>query len=219
MMKKNLFIAFEGIDGCGKSTQAKLLAESLTKAGHKVHLTCEPTTGRIGSMIRDAFNNKMKADHRVIAGLFVADRLDHLLNEEDGIIKMINEGYTVITDRYYFSSYAYQGTHMPLHWVIEANSLSAQLLRPDLNIFIDIQPELSMKRLNKNRTSLELYETLDNLNKVREKYMEAFDILKDKEIITTVNGDAAVEEIASEILDITLNFFNGHIRKDNNNSS
>jgi dTMP kinase len=218
MMKKNLFIAFEGIDGCGKSTQAKLLAESLQKAGQKVHLTCEPTTGRIGQMIRDAFNNKMKADHRVIAGLFVADRLDHLLNENDGILKMLNDGYTVITDRYYFSSYAYQGTHMPLEWVIEANSLSAELLRPDLNIFIDIQPELSMKRLNKNRTSLELYETLENLNTVREKYLDAFEILKDKETITTVIGDAAVEEIAARILDLTLNYLKGHKINDNNSS-
>ena len=84
-MKKNLFIAFEGIDGCGKSTQAKLLADKLEKAGHKIFLTCEPTESRIGTLIRDIFNHKMEADHRTIAGLFVADRLDHILNKRDGI--------------------------------------------------------------------------------------------------------------------------------------
>ena len=133
-MKKNLFIAFEGIDGSGKSTQVKLLTDSLKKAGHKVYSTFEPTDSPIGSVIRNIFKHRIEADHRVIAGLFVADRLDHLLNKTDGILKKLEEGYTVITDRYYFSSYAYHGTHMSLDWVIEANSLSADLLRPDLNI-------------------------------------------------------------------------------------
>ncbi|MCK5371539.1 MAG: hypothetical protein KAQ62_23415, partial [Cyclobacteriaceae bacterium] len=73
-MKKNLFIAFEGIDGCGKSTQVKLLSGNLEKAGHKVYSTFEPTGSPIGSVIRDIFNHKIEADHRVIAGLFVADR-------------------------------------------------------------------------------------------------------------------------------------------------
>ena len=146
-MKKNLFIAFEGIDGSGKSTQVKLLADTLEKEGHKVHVTCEPTGSPMGVLIRNAFSHKMEADHRVIAGLFIADRLDHLLNKTNGILKMLADGYTVITDRYYLSSYAYQGVHMPLDWVIQANSLSAELLRPDLNIFIDIAPEISMQRL------------------------------------------------------------------------
>ena len=113
-MKKNLFIAFEGIDGSGKSTQAKRLARLLENAGHKVYSTFEPTDNPIGKMIRDIFNHKMEADHRTIAGLFVADRLDHLLNKSNGILKKLDEGYTVITDRYYFSSYAYHGTHMAM---------------------------------------------------------------------------------------------------------
>src|SRR5688572_21811381 len=120
-MKKKLFIAFEGIDGCGKSTQARLLADKLISDGQKVYLTCEPTDSPIGSIIRNVMKGKMEADHRTIAGLFVADRLDHLLNKTNGIIKMMEDGFTVITDRYYFSSYAYQGTHMPLEWVIAAN--------------------------------------------------------------------------------------------------
>lgn len=101
-MKKNLFIAFEGIDGSGKSTQVKLLTDHLIKAGHKVYATFEPTDSPIGSLIRSIFNHKLEADHRVIAGLFVADRLDHLLNKSNGILKKLEEGYTVITDRYYF---------------------------------------------------------------------------------------------------------------------
>ena len=198
-MRKNPFIAFEGIDGSGKSTQVKLLAYKLEKAGHKVHLTCEPTGSPIGSLIRDIFKHKFEADHRTIAGLFIADRLDHLLNKTDGILKKLEEGYTVITDRYYFSSYAYQGTHMSLDWVIEANSLSAELLRPDLNIFINISPEISMKRLHDRKNGIELYENLENLNKVRDTYSEAFEMLKSKENIFITDGDRLPELIADDV--------------------
>ncbi len=198
-MKNNLFIAFEGIDGCGKSTQAKILRDKLESAGSKVFLTCEPSTSPIGSMIRDAFNNKMKADHRVIAGLFVADRLHHILEESNGMLAKLREGYTVITDRYYLSSYAYQGAHMPMDWVIQANSLSAGLLRPDLNIYIDISPEVSMERLKNGRTSLELYESIENLKNVRNRYFEAFELLRNKEQVFIINGDRKPELVADEI--------------------
>jgi dTMP kinase len=141
----------------------------------------------------------MEADHRVIAGLFVADRLDHLLNKTDGILKKLEEGYTVITDRYYFSSYAYQGTHMSQDWVIEANSLSAELLRPDLNVYIDISPDISITRINHGRSSMELYETKENLQQVRKKYFEAFEKLKSEEAIFMTEGNRLPELIAKNI--------------------
>ena len=208
-MKKNLFIAFEGIDGSGKSTQVKLLTEKLEKAGIKVYTTCEPTDSPIGKIIRDIFSHKMEADHRTIAGLFVADRLDHLLNKTNGILKKLEEGYTVITDRYYFSSYAYQSTHMDLDWVIKANSLSANLLRPDLNIYIDISPELSIERLNKGRSTIELYETLENLQNVRNKYFEVMDLLKNEEKVLITNGNSSPEIISNEIWGKIENQFEG----------
>ena len=198
-MKKNLFIALEGIDGSGKSTQINFLSENLKKAGHKVYSTFEPTDGPIGSMIRNIFNHRIEADHRTIAGLFVADRLDHLTNKTNGILKKMDEGFTVITDRYYFSSYAYHGTHMSLEWVIKANELSAELLRPDLNIFIDVSPEVGMERLNKGRSSIELYETIENLRNVRKKYYEAMEYLKSEESIFITSGEREPNEIASEI--------------------
>lgn len=198
-MKKNLFIALEGIDGCGKSTQVKILAENLKKAGHKVYSTFEPTDSPIGSIIRNIFKHQLEADEKTIAGLFVADRLDHLLNKTNGILKKMQEGYTVITDRYYFSSYAYHSVHMPLDWVIQANSLSADLLRPDINIYIDISAEISMQRLNEGRSHIELYENLGNLKAVREKYFEAIEILKGQENIFITDGNRSAELIAADI--------------------
>lgn len=198
-MKKNLFIALEGLDGSGKSTQTKLLAEKLKEQGIKVYTTFEPTNSRIGSIIKDIFKHKMEADHRTIAALLAADRLDHLLNKNDGIVKKLEEGYTVICDRYYFSSYAYQGTHLDIDWVIRANSLSADILRPDLNIFIDLAPELCMKRVNKSRSATELYETEENLRMVRQKFFEAFKKEKDKEVVFITDGNRPSDLIAKDI--------------------
>jgi len=194
-----MFIAFEGIDGSGKSTQMQLLAEKLTVAGHQVHTTFEPTDGYIGSIIRKILKGQMKADERTIAGLFVADRLDHLLNEENGILKKLDEGFVVITDRYYFSSYAYHGSHMDIDWVISANAMSARILRPDINIFIDISPEIAIQRLNANRDKIELYESLENLKNVRDKYFESFEKLMDEEQIIIIDGNPSTGKIAEEI--------------------
>ena len=198
-MKKNFFIAFEGIDGSGKSTQVKLLSEKLKQEGFKIYTTFEPTDSPIGSVIKNIFRHRIEADHRTIAGLYVADRLDHLLNQTNGILKKMEEGYTVITDRYYFSSYAYQGTHMSLDWVIQANSLSAELLRPDLTIFIDVPPEVSMQRLSEGRDMIQLYESLENLHNVRAKYFEAFDKLKNDENIFIVDGNRSFEAIFNDV--------------------
>ncbi len=198
-MKKNLFIAFEGIDGSGKSTQVKLLAEKMQQEGFKVFTTCEPTDGVIGSVIRSIMKGKEEADHRTIAALFVADRLDHLLNKTNGILKKLEEGYSVITDRYYFSSYAYQSAHVPMDWVISANSICADILKPDLNIFIDVSPDASMSRISNGRASRELYETADNLKQVRGKYEEAFQLQDSKENIFITNGDRPVGSVAADI--------------------
>ena len=211
-MKDNLFIAFEGIDGSGKSTQVRMLAEYLTQQGHKVHTTFEPTDSPIGKMIRDIFNHRMEGDQRVIAALFAADRLNHLLHSKDGILKKLEEGYTVITDRYYISSYAYHSVYVDMDWVIKANSMSADLLRPDLNIYIDISPEVSMERLRKGRDTMEMYETLDHQVKVYQKYEEAMERVKNEEKIVRVLGDRSAEQIAYDIKillkDKITNFYN-----------
>ncbi|HET9824633.1 MAG TPA: dTMP kinase, partial [Chitinophagaceae bacterium] len=150
-------------------------------------------------MIRDIFKHKMEADHRTIAALYAADRLEHVLNNQDGILKKLEEGYTVISDRYYFSSYAYHGTHMNMEWVIQINSLAADLLRPDVNIFIDVPIDVCVKRLSQGRKLTELYEDEQNLNRVRNKYFEAFEVLKDKENIFIADGNRAPKAIAQDI--------------------
>ena len=204
-MQKQLFIAFEGIDGSGKSTQVKLLTEKLIATGHKVYSTFEPTDSPIGSLIRNIFKGRMSADHKTIAALNVADRLDHLHNEINGLLKKKEEGYTIITDRYYFSSYAYHGVHIDIDWVIAANAMSAEIMKPDINLFIDVAPEISMKRLNSTRGTIELYETLENLQQVRNKFLEAFDKLKDIEKIVAIDGNQTVQAISEDVWKVIEN--------------
>lgn len=202
--KRGKFIAVEGIDGSGKSTQVTLLCARLKAAGHKIYPTFEPTNGPIGSLIRQMFSTRIIGDDKTIAALFVADRLDHLQNPVNGILKKLAEGYTVVTDRYYFSSYAYHGAHMSLDWVIQSNALSAELLRPDLNIFIDIPPEVGFERVHANRADIEIYETLENIKKVYKMYQLAFEKLKGEEKIAYVDGNQSKEAVTDALLDLSL---------------
>lgn len=204
MDKRGKFIVFEGIDGSGKSTQIKILTEKLERLGLKCRKTFEPTYGKVGGVLHDILSGKIEADPKFTASLFVADRLDHILNQEDGVLKSLESGETVLCDRYYFSSYAYQSVEVPREWVIEANRLAKNALTPDITIFIDIPPEVAMQRISKNRQNIEIYETEERLRAVREGYISAFELLKNEEKISIINGEGRVEETAALIEKIVM---------------
>ncbi len=198
-MKKGIFIAFEGIDGSGKSTQIQLLMKKIEEKKVRCYQTCEPSSGPIGSLTRQILTGRIQTDNRVIAAMFAADRLDHLLNEVDGIVKKIEDGIHVITDRYYFSSYAYHSVDVPMDWVIKTNEESAKVLRPDLTVFVDISAKEAMERITRNRFHKELFEKESRLRKVRENYLKAFELMKEEEKILIVDGTKTPEEIAEVI--------------------
>lgn len=201
------FFALEGIDGSGKSTQLKLLAQRLEQAGRPCLTTCEPTHRPMGALLRQVLTRQVRCDSRVVAPLFVADRLDHLLNEENGLCKAVEDGLTVLTDRYYFSSYAYQSVDLPLEWVIEANRPCAELLRPTATIFIDVEPELALERIAQNREGTELFETMERLTRTREQYFRAFEAQKDVERVIILPGNQSVDAIAQAIWEQVEQFF------------
>lgn len=196
-----MFIALEGIDGSGKSTQIEMLADYLKNQGRDVYLTREPSDLNIGKTIRKYLTGELKTDNRVIAALFVADRLEHILDDKEGLLKIEADGRDIITDRYYFSSYAYQSVDMPMDWIINANSEAAKLLKPDATIFIDITPEQAMERINTNREETELFENAERLKATRDKYFEAFDKLKKSENVIIVDGSGTPEEVHSRIVE------------------
>ena len=193
------FLALEGIDGSGKSTQLQLLLKRLRARGIPCRGTQEPSDGPVGAMLRQILTGRMVADGRVLAGLFTADRLDHLVNPRDGILAQVESGVTVVTDRYYFSSYAYQAVDVDLDWLIQSNRLSAELLRPDATVFLDVPVPQALDRIAHNRAQTELFEHLDRLTATREKYLEAFRQLEGQETVLTVDAGGTVEETAERV--------------------
>ena len=199
-MDRGRFIALEGIDGCGKTTQAVFLADYIRSQNRDCLVTMEPSAGPVGAMLRQILTGRLQADERVIAGLFASDRLDHLLNPADGILEKLNRGACVIMDRYYFSSYAYNGVNLPMEWVISLNEEARKLLKPDMTVFIDISVDAAMERILKNRGRTELFEKRETLSRVRENYMEAFRRFSGEERVMTVNGEQEKEALQRDIL-------------------
>ena len=187
-MNRGKFIVFEGTDGSGKSTQMKLLASYLASRGTEVYQTHEPTDSPFGALLHSCMTGETDADERAIAALFAADRLDHIENPRYGLRKKLEEGTTVLCDRYYFSSFAYNGGFVPLEWVIALNRPAMELMRPDMVVFIDIPAEDGMKRISR-RSERERYESLERQRLIREKYFEVFDRFKEEENIFIVKSE------------------------------
>lgn len=198
-MEKGKFIVLEGIDGSGKSSQIGPLVKRLEGLGLSCRADREPTGGPVGSLIRQIFTGRVTADNRVIAALYAADRIDHLVNEVDGLCAAISQGTTVVSDRYYFSSYAYHSVDVDMDWVIQANALSAQLLRPTLTVFLDVPVETALERIHRNRFVEEIFDGEQRLRKTRELYFQAFERLRDTEKVAVVDGSGPPEEVARRI--------------------
>lgn len=198
-MEKGRFLVLEGIDGSGKSTQIGPLVQRLEGLGVRCRATREPTGRPIGVLIRQALTGRTPLDPRVIAALYAADRMDHLVNGEDGLCAAIDRGVTVVSDRYYFSSYAYHSVDMDMEWVIGANSVSAGLLRPTVTVFLDVPVELALERIRENRESEELFETEGRLRRTRELYFRAFERLKGEETVAVVDGSGSREQVAQRV--------------------
>ena len=195
------FFSLEGIDGSGKSTQLPLLARRLEALGRPCVQTREPTGGPMGTLLRQVLTGQVDCDSRVVAPLFVADRLDHLLRKGDGLLALVEGGTDVLCDRYYFSSCAYQSVDLPLEWVIGANRPCADLLRPDATLFLDVAPELALERIARGRDHTELFETRERLTRTREQYFRAFEAEKGRERILILPGDQSPEALSRAIWD------------------
>jgi dTMP kinase len=194
--KKGAFICIEGLDGCGKTTQAKLLAKKLRKS-HNALYTAEPSHGKIGTYIRKSYLYGEKRLSIILeALLFAADRIEHIENE---VIPALKEGHLVISDRYVYSSLAYQGAaDLNLDWIEKVNE---HALKPDLAVFIDVNPEAVMDRLKPKKSVME---NLETQKKVREIYLK---FVEDGSL-TRINGDKSKNEVAKEVYAVVTKFLN-----------
>ncbi len=187
MGKKGIFIVIEGLDGSGKTTQAKLLSKKLEKT-HNVLLTAEPSLGKIGSFIReDCLYEETRLPIEAEALLFAADRIEHMHNE---VKPALDQGKLVICDRYIYSSLAYQGSAgLSLDWI---KTINARALQPDFCIFIDVSPEKVIERLRRRKSVME---TLEIQQRVREGYLKYVE----KGELIRVDGDKPKDFVADEL--------------------
>ena len=194
MVSKGVFICLEGLDGCGKTTQAKLLVRMLRRSCDAVY-TAEPSRGDIGRFIKKHCLHSDKRGSGVVeALLFAADRFDHV---ENTVLPALKKGQIVVSDRYVYSSLAYQGaTGLDLEWIQKINEHAA---RPDLAIYIDVDPETVIQRLKPKKSVMEILETE---RKVREVYMK----FVEKGELVRVDGNKSQSQVAADLANVLQRF-------------
>lgn len=195
------FIVLDGLDGTGKSTQARLLAEKLEKNGEKVHLTAEPTRNGTGKFIREILSGKIPCESTALAALFLADRIEHNKNSQDGIQKLLNEGVNVVCDRYYYSSFAYQGNYETLPWVMALNLNCPDIIKPDICLLFDMEVDLCIERIYKGRKQdkLEIFENKKSLEEIRSRFFEVVNFLKGRDKIIYIDASKTQDEVENSI--------------------
>lgn len=207
-MNNAKFIVFEGIDGAGKTTQMELLKSTLESRGIKCYTTAEPTEMPSGKEIRAALSGKIKKTPIEMAEMFARDRVLHNIDPATGINCTLASGTTVISDRYYYSSLAYQGAALGYDTVAALNLDNKDIRTPDLCIFLDLTPEKSLERIGKRGEAAEIYENYDYLKRTREMFFEVFEKLRARgENIAVIDAYGTPEEVAERILSETLKIY------------
>ena len=191
--RQGRLIAFEGIDGTGKSTQIAMLAEVLRRDGVEVVATREPTDGVYGQKIRRLFQDRDSVSRQEELDLFLADRRDHVTNL---IAPAMAQGKVILTDRYYFSTAAYQGVAgFDPEEIIRQNELFAPV--PDLVLLFELAPVLAVMRIRCYRQeTLNQFEQEEGLRQV----MEVFKTL-DRDYIKRIDGSLGIDEVHAQVVD------------------
>ena len=203
------FIVFEGIDGAGKTTQINLLAKALGERGIVSNVSAEPTTMPSGKLIRRALSGEIPTTAMEMAEMFARDRVNHNIDGEQGIGKLLSDGVTVISDRYYYSSLAYQGAELGFDTVAKLNLENPDIRTPDLCVFLDLMPEQSLERIGARAdVPHEIYENYEYLDKTRKMFFDVFEKLRENgEKIVLIDASGSVEQIAASVLDAVLQIF------------
>ena len=189
-------MVLEGLDGAGTTTQLRLLSERLARDGKPHWATWEPTDGTIGKMLRGILARDIRAHPRTVALLYAADRSEHVHEPQTGIEARTRSGELVISDRYLFSSLAYQGLECGYEYVF---GLNAGFPLPECLVFLDTPIEVCQERLA-DRRKIELYDGAAFLSRVRDAYLRAIEQYTGTGMqVSLVDGDRPAGLIHSEI--------------------
>ena len=191
---KGIFICLEGLDGCGKSTQAKALVKWLRSIGREAILTAEPTNGPIGRLLRRILRGEINVNPLAEAMLFAADRCCHL---EEAIKPALREGKVVVCERYIHSSLAYQQARGVPDRIIRM--FNEPFPRPNLVILLDVPVEVAMERMSKKALN-EFEKNREFQEKVRKNYLALFR----KEKLPIVDGTLPPVELTERIKKLVI---------------
>lgn len=192
---RGLLVVLEGIDGAGTTTQARRLGDAMAASGVPVHITREPSDGPIGKLLRQLLAGAhAPVDQTTLSLLFAADRADHLQREVEPALA---RGELVISDRWYHSSLAYQGTGEERQWIAELNRRAR---RPDLTLYLDVPAEVAARRRVDEGRAEEIFDALATQRRVADGYRAVIDMLRDTERIDIVDGDRPADEVGAEVL-------------------
>ena len=170
MKKPGLFITFEGLDGCGKSTQARLLARALKQMGYAVLLTREPGGTKLGNRLRRfLLHPASKVCPEAELLLYLADRAQHV---QEIIMPALQAGKIVLCDRFNDSTVAYQGgaRGFDLEWIQKLCLFATQDLQPDCTLYLDIDPQEGLSRVKRSKDRIEK-EGVSFHQKIRSAYL------------------------------------------------
>jgi len=195
-----MFLVFEGIDGAGLTTHARMTEKYLVHRGYKVLLTKEPTDGLIGGLIRAALRGEWEAEPETLQLLFAADRSRHVSRV---IAPALKKGYAVISDRYLFSSLAYGSLECDYEWLKEVNS---RFPLPDVTFVLDLDPEVAVRRIKQERFAFELFERIEMLDNVRRAYLR---IAREYPNVFVVQTDDEVGAVQRKIENILARHLKG----------
>jgi len=198
---KNFWV-LEGLDGSGTTTQLKMINNELTKKGIPFHITQEPTTNETGLFLRRVLKGEIQVSQSTIAHLFAADRDDHIYNAKYGILSHLNNREIVISDRYMFSSLAYQSLGYDYDKIM---SLNQDFPYPEYIIFVDTPVEECIKRINARGEQKEIFEKLEIQKKVLEGYEKCFRNLPLGCNLLRVNGMQKPDKVFSDIMSVIFN--------------
>lgn len=205
---KNFFV-FEGIDGAGTTTQLKLTAQKLSAAGIKVYTTCEPTDFDTGKFLRSCLTKKITVCPETMVALFAADRAEHLYNG-CGIILQLQRHACVISDRYLFSSLAYQGA---AGFYDLAKTYNQTFPLPEMLFYFDIDVDESFRRIEKRGMHKEIYEAKKFQAQVKEEYKKVLDTFSAGDMkIITIDANKTIEETSAAIMAELAKHFNLNVR-------
>ena len=199
----SLFICLEGLDGSGKSTQAKLLHEYFLSIGKNSKLACFPTHEGLGKTIRERLPNTFESEFQLketentfMALLNITNMFQEFFKKGGYSEHLCEDDSILICDRYFLSTLAYNvpvGHYTKEHSII--NLISEKLLFPDIILYLDIHPDEALRRIEERGANIDKFETEEHLTMLSDRYQDLFETIENRELITSKRYDTFIIEL------------------------